>query len=328
MAQKERRLVTFDWAMKSILRNKANFDILEGFLTSLLEEDIKIESILESESNKDSIDERNNRVNLRCRDSQGRDIIIEIQSQHEFNYLQRVLFGTSKAVVESLSSGEDYEKVAKVISISILYHPLDCSENTDYIYHGRTEMIGLHKKDRLLVRRAAQAIPEYGGDVMPEYYFLCVGNYKERYGKKIDDWMHFFKTQAIPDDATAPGLKEAKKRLDYLALSAEDRARFDRYQDGLRYQVNIVDSALTRGRAAGLEEGRAEGRAEGIELGRAEGIELGRVEGEARGSIQGAVGMCRDFGASRDETVARVARIFNLSEADARVEIDRYWAQE
>ncbi|NLL37133.1 MAG: hypothetical protein GX256_06390, partial [Fretibacterium sp.] len=121
---------------------------------------------------------------------------------------------------------------------------------------------------------------------------------------------------------------EAKKRLDYLALSAEDRARFDRYQDGLRYQVNIVDSALTRGRAAGLEEGRAEGRAEGIELGRAEGIELGRVEGEARGSIQGAVGMCRDFGASRDETVARVARIFNLSEADARVEIDRYWAQE
>ncbi|NLL37175.1 MAG: hypothetical protein GX256_06600, partial [Fretibacterium sp.] len=51
---KERRLVTFDWAMKSILRNKANFDILEGFLTSLLEEDIKVESILESESNKDS----------------------------------------------------------------------------------------------------------------------------------------------------------------------------------------------------------------------------------------------------------------------------------
>ncbi|NLL37746.1 MAG: hypothetical protein GX256_09535, partial [Fretibacterium sp.] len=225
---------------------------------------IKIESILESESNKDSIDERNNRVDLRCRDSKGREIIIEIQTQHEFNYLQRVLFGTSKAVVESLSRGEDYEKVAKVISISILYHPLDCSENTDYIYYGRTDMIGLHKKDRLLVRRAAQATPEYGGAVMPEYYFLCVGNYKERYGKKIDEWMYFFKTQAIPADASAPGLKEAKKRLDYLALSAEDRARFDRYQDGLRYQVNIMESALTRGEARGLAKGRAEGRAEGL----------------------------------------------------------------
>ncbi|NLL37736.1 MAG: hypothetical protein GX256_09485 [Fretibacterium sp.] len=155
---------------------------------------------------------------------------------------------------------------------------------------------------------------------MPEYYFLCVGNYKERYGKKIDDWMHFFKTQAIPADATAPGLKEAKKRLDYLALSAEDRARFDRYQDGLRYQVNIVDSALTRG----LAEGEAKGLAKGLAKGRAEGLEEGRAEGREEGNLQGFVNACREFGASLDETVARVARIFSLSEDDARAEVDRY----
>ncbi|NLL37617.1 MAG: hypothetical protein GX256_08880 [Fretibacterium sp.] len=66
-----------------------------------------------------------------------------------------------------------------------------------------------------------------------------------------------------------------------------------------------------------LRQGRAEGEAKGLAKGRA--------EGEARGNIQGAVGMCRDFGASRDETVARVARMFNLSEADAQIEVDRYW---
>ena len=43
--------IRFDWAMKHMLRDKANFDILEGFVSVLLGEEIKIEEILESESN-------------------------------------------------------------------------------------------------------------------------------------------------------------------------------------------------------------------------------------------------------------------------------------
>ncbi len=35
MEVKTKKLVRFDWAMKYILRNKANFDVLEAFLTSL-----------------------------------------------------------------------------------------------------------------------------------------------------------------------------------------------------------------------------------------------------------------------------------------------------
>ena len=46
-----RKLVSFDWALKKLLRSKANFDILEGFLSELLKEDIIIIKILESESN-------------------------------------------------------------------------------------------------------------------------------------------------------------------------------------------------------------------------------------------------------------------------------------
>ena len=46
------KLIRFDWAMKRLLRDKANFDILEGFLCALFEDDnVKIISILESESN-------------------------------------------------------------------------------------------------------------------------------------------------------------------------------------------------------------------------------------------------------------------------------------
>ena len=60
----KRQLVSFDWALKNLLRNKANFEILEGFFSELLSQDIKIKNILESEGNKQTSDDKSNRVDL------------------------------------------------------------------------------------------------------------------------------------------------------------------------------------------------------------------------------------------------------------------------
>ena len=57
-------LIRFDWAMKRLLRNKANFVVLEGFLSVLLENKIKIHKILESEGNKECDDDKYNRVDV------------------------------------------------------------------------------------------------------------------------------------------------------------------------------------------------------------------------------------------------------------------------
>jgi len=51
-------LVRFDWAIKNIFRQKANFEVLEGFLSELLNEDLKVTAILESESNQETADEK------------------------------------------------------------------------------------------------------------------------------------------------------------------------------------------------------------------------------------------------------------------------------
>ncbi len=90
-----RNTIRFDWAIKRLLRNKANFGILEGFLSELLGEDIKIESILESESNKQTADNKANRVDLLVQNSKAELIIIEVQSDYMQDYLMRMLFGTS-----------------------------------------------------------------------------------------------------------------------------------------------------------------------------------------------------------------------------------------
>ncbi|MCP4164118.1 MAG: hypothetical protein GY760_29005, partial [Deltaproteobacteria bacterium] len=97
-----RRLVTFDWAIKNILRDKANFDILEGFLTELLKKDITIIELLESESNKEHSRDKYNRVDLLAKDNQDVQFLIEVQYEKELDYFHRILFGTSKLVTQYL----------------------------------------------------------------------------------------------------------------------------------------------------------------------------------------------------------------------------------
>ncbi len=94
-----RKLISFDWAVKKILRSKANFGILEGFLSELLKEDIKIKQLLESGSNKDIAISKQNRVDLLVENTKGELIIIEVQNQRQIDFMQRMLYSTSKLVV-------------------------------------------------------------------------------------------------------------------------------------------------------------------------------------------------------------------------------------
>ena len=68
--------IRFDWAAKKLLRYKKNFDILEGFLSELLKEDIKIEGLLESESNQDEEDDKFNRVDILVENKKGELVIV------------------------------------------------------------------------------------------------------------------------------------------------------------------------------------------------------------------------------------------------------------
>ncbi len=249
-----KKLVRFDWAMKYILRNKANFDVLEAFLTNLLKEEIKVLSILESESNQEAENRKFNRVDLKCKDSQGRQIIIEIQNQREVDYLQRLLWGTSKAVVEGFELGTKYGEVVKVISISVLYHTMrvDEKENTDFIYYGTTELVGLHTKKPLVLHEAViqgeKAPVVTSKDVFPEYYMIYAEKFQDVINEDIDEWVYFFKHGEIRDDFKSPGILLAAKKLDYLMMSEDERRAYDGYLAYLGQELGILDTAKEEGR--------------------------------------------------------------------------------
>lgn len=274
-----KRLVRFDWAIKYILRNKANFDVLEGFLSNLLKEEIKVESILESESNQEQENRKFNRVDLMCHDSSGRQIIIEIQNQREVDYLQRLLWGTSKVIVESLELGGGYSNVVKVISISILYHTmrLDEKENTDFIYYGVNEMRGLHTKKLLILHgksvKGEETPTITSKNIFPEYYLIYVEKFEDMIHEDIDEWVYFFKHGTIREDFKSPGILLAAKKLDYLAMGEKERRAYDDYMAYLAQERDILDTAK--------EEGREEG------------IGIGEVRGEEKKAIEVARKMLR-----------------------------------
>ncbi|TYQ15926.1 UNVERIFIED_CONTAM: putative transposase/invertase (TIGR01784 family) [Acetivibrio alkalicellulosi] len=250
-----KKLVRFDWAMKYILRNKANFDVLEAFLSNLLKEEIKVLDILESESNMEAENRKFNRVDLKCKDSHGRQIIIEIQNQREADYLQRLLWGTSKAVVEGLQLGSRYSEVVKVISISILYHTMrvDEKENTDFIYYGTTELVGLHTKKPLILHEAVSKGDKVsivtGKDVFPEYYMIYAEKFQDVINDDIDEWVYFFKHGEIREDFKSPGILLAAKKLDYLMMPEDERRAYDGYLAYLGQELGILDTAKAEGRA-------------------------------------------------------------------------------
>ncbi|MGL5957737.1 MAG: Rpn family recombination-promoting nuclease/putative transposase [Phocaeicola sp.] len=265
----------FDWAMKRLLRNKASFVVLEGLLTTLLEEEIKIEKLLESEANKEDELDKFNRVDLLAENSRGELIIVEIQNNRELDYFHRMLYGTSKAITEYIYEGQAYGVIRKVYSINIVY--FDLGQGSDYIYKGKTEFIGVHNKEVLKLSSAQkkQFLKETVSGLYPEYYVLRVDGFDDVAHTPLDEWISFLKTGDIPDNATASGLAEAREILRRDKLTREELSAYNRHIEAMRYQKSVI----TTGYKEGIEEGIAKGMEKGIEEGIAKGMEKGMEKG-------------------------------------------------
>ncbi len=261
--EQDNTYIRFDWAMKHMLRDKANFGILEGLISVLTGETVQIVEMLERESNQESADDMFNRVDVKARNCKGHLIIVEVQLTRQLYYLQRILYGTCKAITEHMSIGDKYDQVKKVYSISILY--CDFGQGDDYVYHGMTRFKGLHSGSDLVVsiREEGVIIPHYPHKVFPEYYIVRVNAYNKVPESPLDEWMTYLKTGKVKEDTDVPGLQEVKRKLQYLAMSPKERRAYDAHMDNIMVQNDVLDTAHEEGRAEGLEEGLARGREEG-----------------------------------------------------------------
>lgn len=283
----DNKYIRFDWAAKRMLRDKANFGVFEGLITVLLNEPVHIIEILESESNQDDADDKFNRVDIKARDSKDEIILVEIQQARELYYLERVLYGVAKTITEHISLGDKYDKVRKVYSISILY--FDLGQGADYLYHGQTSLIGVHTKDTLKINTRDKGMiqiktPE---EIFPEYYIIRVNEFNKVARTPLEEWIDYLKSGHIKEDTQAPGLQEAREKLQYLKMNKAERRAYDRHIDNIMVQNDVLDTAKMEGHAEGLEEGLAKGHAKGLEEGHAKGLEEGHAKGLEEGHAKG-----------------------------------------
>ncbi|KXX68869.1 Rpn family recombination-promoting nuclease/putative transposase [Flammeovirga sp. SJP92] len=231
-------LIRFDWAIKRLLRNKADYVILEGFLSELMQEDLTIDSILESEGNQETASDKFNRVDILVKNQKGEYVIIEVQNQLEYNYFQRMLYGTSKVLTEYISLGESYQHVKKVYSVNIVY--FDLGQGADYVYHGKTNFEGIHQNDKLDLSGKQKVFlgeDKTPSDLFPEYYIIKVNQFDDVARNTLDEWIYYFKNNEIKDDFKAKGLEQAKEILKVDKMSKSEQVSYK------NHIINLMDEA-------------------------------------------------------------------------------------
>jgi predicted transposase/invertase (TIGR01784 family) len=227
--EKFTEIVRFDWFIKHMFRDKADFEILEGFLSELLRENITILEILESESNQNQKKDKFNRVDVLVKTAKDERVIVEVQNNEEYDYLHRILFGACKTIVENMKRGYEYSQVKKVISVSIVYFQVGQGE--DYIYHGTTRFKGIHLHDELTL--TAEQRKEFDKqtptEIYPEYYLIKAFNFSDEIQEGLDEWVYLFKNSKIEPHFKAKGIHKAKEKLAVAKLSKRKRTAYEQY---------------------------------------------------------------------------------------------------
>ena len=259
--------IRFDWAIKRLLRDKANFGVLEGFLCVLIGEKFHIVELLESEGNQTDKEDKFNRVDIKAKNDRDEIIIIEIQLTRELYYLERILYGVAKAITEHIHLGNIYSEVKKIYSISILY--FDLGKGSDYLYHGQNSFTGVHTGDKLLVntKEKDMIVSKMPEEIFPEYYLIRVNEFNQVARTPLEEWIAYLKDGVIQSETETPGLTEAREKLKYYEMSPSERHAYDEHVNAIMIQNDVLSTSrlegLIEGKAEGLIEGKAEGLIEG-----------------------------------------------------------------
>jgi predicted transposase/invertase (TIGR01784 family) len=186
-------------------------------------------------------------VDIRCRDSTGRQFLVEMQMLWAASFESRILFNTCKAFSHQIGKGEAYDLLSPVYSLNIINQPFS-GQSTVWYHH---------------YRLSHQLLP---GKFMPGLEFVSIelpnfipANYQER--KVTALWLQFLKdikdkSTMIPEELLeVPQIAEAVEALKESSYSPEELEKYEKYWDILRTQQTFVNDARREGKLEGEKKG-------------------------------------------------------------------------
>ena len=274
-------LISFDYAIKYLLRNKGDYDIIEGFISALFAskgyKPVKINALLDAESNRESKHLKRSIADLVVEDADGNKYIVEIERSFTPNFMHKACFNTSRIIIDSISGNQDYTTIKKVFHISLLYF---ATKNMDHaISHGQTIIHSIDTAHPMDVRIANQGCIMFEHrNIFPEYFFISVPMFNDVINQEIDEWLYVMKHSETKEDFKSPYMKKVDERLNMLKMNDQDRDEYLYYLKEATHSQDILTAA------------RAEGEAKGI----AKGIEKGIEKGAQQRTFEVAINMLRE----------------------------------
>lgn len=270
-------LISFDYAIKYLLRHKGDFDIVEGFISALLRTQgyspIKIISVLESESHKEDSKAKKSIADVVVEDEQKRKYIIEIERNEKYTFAHKACFNTSRLIVDHLSTQQDYSDIVKVFHISLLYFPIqEIMKNhllketltKGAVYHGKTIFHEASQDQALHIHlKNPKTHTEYDTlNIFPEYFFISIPEFNDIIQSEMDEWLYVLKHDDIPKHFQSAYMEKVRERLQILKMTHTERQAYMGYMKQLCDDKEELKTAIIKGRLEGRREGLEEGKRE------------------------------------------------------------------
>lgn len=246
-------LISFDYAIKYLLKDKGNYDIVEGFISALLKsqgyKDVKIVTLLDTESNKEHKKSRRSLADLIVEDEEKRKYIVEIERNLQPSFIHKACFNTSRLIVDNLAERVDFTEIVKVFHISILYFPIGHGA----VHHGQTIIKDIETHERLTVhiKNPKTDITVDATDILPEYFFISVPLFNDRLEKEIDDWLYIMKHDTVPETFHSPYMQKVADKLSILKMTPEERDSYYYYMKQVYNDRDQLQAAENKGREEG-----------------------------------------------------------------------------
>ena len=230
-----------DFVFKNIFGSEKNPEILISFLNATLKPKDLITAVemKNTDINKDYIEDKFSRLDVKATTSNNEVINIEIQLKNEYNMIKRSLYYWSKLYSEQLNEGEDYSILKRTICINIL--------NFKYLktrkFHSGYRLKEIYSNEELT-------------DVA-EIHFIEIPKLEEGTDEKdmLVNWVEFLKNpESEKVRSLEMSIEEIRRAKDELIRMSNDDTQRQIYEMRAKTLKDKV-SALNEAERKGIEKG-------------------------------------------------------------------------
>lgn len=227
------------------------------------------EMVPDRKGRKDSI------VDVRCKDSSGRQFIVEMQMHWNEDFMKRVLLNASKSVVKQAGMSEKYRQIQPVFSLNLINDTRFQPDSKEF-YHDYA-IINVEHPEKTIdgLRFVFVELPKFQPRSIAEKKMAVLWL---RYLTEISE-----ETKVAPKELLEN--EQTRKALEIIEKSAMSEAQIMAYED---FMMSIEDEQVLREGfyKEGMAKGIAEGMEKGMEKGMAKGIAKGIAQAEEKSRLE------------------------------------------